>query len=200
MRNGADSEASKRGGRLARAMRLPLLAALAAALLLAGCSAQVDGARQQLDTVKQSLDEARAALDAARQEAREARDRYERVRSLEVVREERVDLVVRGVVEQDVLRFEVANATRSNGEAVPAANVTRLPLLSLESPDANGTALLCEPLTCQVYLPPGRALVAYWADAEDHQWLLENKPGVRIELTYDDAPIWATTSVGDATD
>lgn len=181
-------------------MRLPLLAALAAAVVLAGCSAQVDGAREQLDTVKQNLDEARAALDQARQEAREAKDRLDRVRSLEVVREERVDLVVRGVLEEDVLRFEVANATRSNGEAVPAANVTRLPLLTLETPEANGTAVLCEPLTCQVYLPPGRSLVASFADAEDRQWVIENKPGVRIELTYEDAPIWATTSAGDATD
>ena len=181
-------------------MRLPLLATLVAAVLLAGCSAQVDSARQQLDTVQQNLDEAKAALDQARQEAREARDRMERVRSLEVVREERVDLVVRGVLEENVLRFEVANATRSNGEAVPAANVTRLPLLSLESPEANGTALLCEPLTCQVYLPPGRSLVAAFADAEERQWVIENKPGVRIELTLQDAAIWATTSVGDATD
>lgn len=175
-------------------MRLPLAATLlAAAVLLAGCSAQVDSAREQLDGVKQSLDE-------AKQEAREAKDRYERVRSLEVVREETVDLVVRGVLEQDVLRFEVANATRSNGEAVPLANVTRLPLLSLESPEANGTALLCEPLTCQVYLPPGRSLVASFVDLAGHEWVIENKPGARIELTYDDATIVATTSVGDATD
>lgn len=181
-------------------MRPSLLAALAVALVLAGCSAQVDGAREQLDGAKQNLDEARTALDEARQEAREARDRLDRVRSLEAVREERVDLVLHAVVERDVLRFEVERATRSNGEEVPAANLTRLPLLSMESPEPGGTAVLCDPLACQVYLPPGRALVASFVDAGDRQWVLENKPGVRLELGYDDAPIRATTSVGDAMD
>ena len=181
-------------------MRFLLAATLGAAVLLAGCTAQVDGAREQLDAVKQNLDEAKQALDAARQEAREAKDRYERVRSLEVVREERVTLVLRGVIEQDVLRFEVANATRSNGESIPPANVTRAPLLQLESEEANGTAFVCEPLTCQAYLPPGRALLASWAGLDGQQFVLENKPGVRIELTHAAADVLATTSVGDATD
>lgn len=179
-------------------MRAVLLVSLGLSLALAGCSAQVDGAREQLDDVKTNLDEAKAALEAARQEAREARDRLERVTSLAVLREERVTLTVRAVIEGDVLRFEVTNATRSNGDVVPKANITRLPLLSLQDA-SGGMATACDPLTCRVSLPAGASVLAHWVDAPDHEYVIE-RGASRMELALAEARILATTDAGDATD
>ena len=186
-------------------MKTALLACLVASLALAGCTAQVDSAKQQIDQAKVQIEEAKAALDAAKEEAQQAKDRFDRVRSLTALREERLDIVVRGDFTDDNLVFLLVSATRSNGDAVPPANVSRLPLLAFESDEANGTAFLCDPLTCQVYFPEGRTLAAYWQDAPERMFSLTRPtcgdatclPPL-IELTLDDAKVLATTSVGDA--
>lgn len=187
-------------------MRSALAACLlVAAVAFAGCTAQVDSARSQLDDVKKGLDEAKAALDSARQEATEAKDRLDRVRSLDVLREERVTLVLEAVIQRDILRFEVLNATRSNGAELPLANLTRLPLLSIESAEANGTAVLCDPLTCQVFVPSGASVLAFFQDDDSHQYVLQNAPCGEAScavatLTLQGAEVLATTDAGDATD
>lgn len=176
-------------------MRFPLLAALAAALLLAGCTAQVDSARQQLDTVKESLDEAKAALDAARQEAREAKDRYERVRSLTIVREESVRLVLQPELSKTSMGFVVLNATRSDGTEIPSANLTKLPLLGVDSPERPFT---CDPLTCRFFVAEGDSVVVAFLDAPDEKvTLTSGAPLPRLVL--EGARVLATTSAGDAT-
>lgn len=187
-------------------MRTALLVCLAASLALAGCTAQVDSAKQQIEQAKVQLDEAKAAYEAAKVEAAQAKDRFDRVRSLTAVREERLDIVVRGTFQDDNLLFTLVEAKRSNGEVVPAANVTRLPLLALETDAANASAVLCDPLTCQLYFPEGRTIAAYWQDDADRVFSI-TRPACPdpaacaqplVELTLADAKVLATTSVGDA--
>lgn len=189
-------------------MRKALLVCLVAPLLFAGCTAQVDSAKQQIEQAKVQIDEAKAALEAAKAEAVQAKDRFDRVRSLTAVREERLDIVVRGSFEGDNLVFTLVRATRSNGDVVPVENVTRLPLLALETDATNASAVLCDPLTCQLYFPEGRTIAAYWQDDEARTFSITRPscpgpqqtacPQPQIELTLDDARVLATTSVGDA--
>ena len=200
------SEASREGCPLAAPMKTTLLVALAAALALAGCTAQVDSAKQQIEQAKVQIEEAKAALAEAKEEAAQAKDRFDRVRSLTALREERLNIVVSAEFVGTDLTFRLVSAVRSNGEMIPPAYVSRLPLLALETDAANGTAVLCDPLTCQVYFPEGRTLAAYWKDDADRVYSI-TRPACpdpatcgapEIELTLADAKVLATTSVGDA--
>lgn len=174
-----------------------LVAALLASLLLAGCTAQVDSAKQQLETVKDNLQQAQDALAAAKKEAGEAKDRLDRVRSLAVLREERVALALAPNYADGTLTFRLVNATRSNGEEIPAENLTQLPPLLLTV--ANAT-FACDPLTCMVVVDEGATVQATFADAPETSWEIVAGAPEQPTLALADARVLATTSVGDATD
>lgn len=125
-------------------MRTALL--LLPALLLAGC-AQLQDAR----------DDAERALADAQRDAQEARDRYERVRSATVVRNETVDITITPRSDGATLWF-AANVSRA-GVAVPAENLSALPPLRLA---AASFELACDPLACR--LSTSEDVEATWAD------------------------------------
>lgn len=173
-------------------MRPLLVLVLLAPALLAGCTQAQEG----LDDAKQALAEAQQGLADAQREAQEARDRFDRVRSMDVVREERVELRVRPAWDNGTLTFAVANATRSNGDSIPPANVTGLPLLSVEG--AGGLTFRCDPLTCAVELADGESVTVRFVDAPALGWTLT--AGAPLEdLTMSGARVKATTAAGDAT-
>lgn len=165
-------------------MRPLLVLLLLAAPLFAGC-ASLDAAKTGAEDATRRLEEARAELD-------DARARYERVQSLQAVRAERVDLTVTPVVEEGILRFEV-NATR-DGVVVPTANLTRLPRVVVWLEGEPQALLGCDPLTCLFGLH-GRAIELGWEDYADERVRV---PGEAASLSYRDAVVLATTSVGDA--
>lgn len=176
----------KAGPRRQKAMRPLLVVLLLAAPLLAGC-ASLDSARKSADELTEKLDDARRDLD-------EARERYDRVKSLQAVRTERAEVAIAPVVEDGILRFEV-NATR-DGRAIPVENLTRLPRVVVWL-EGDAQALLgCDPLTCLIGLH-GRQVELAWEDYADERIRV---PGEAATLTYRDAAVLATTSVGDATE
>lgn len=124
---------------------------LLASLLLAGCA--------QLETARETADEASQALADAQREAQEARERYDRVKSATVVREERVTLYLWLVVENDTLRFD-PHAIR---EQTRVENLTDLPDVRVR---VDAMEIACEPLTCEVGVGGSPALVS-WADGTD---------------------------------
>lgn len=162
---------------------LPVLVLVLAASL-AGCT-----------EAKEGLDDAKQALADAQREAQEARDRFDRVRSMDVVREERVELVLRPAWENGTLSFSVLNATRSNGDAVPVENITALPLLELTS---DALTFRCDPLTCAVGLAEGTSVEARFVDAPNVGWTLTAGDPLE-DLRLESARIHATTAAGDAT-
>lgn len=197
------------------------LALVAAPVLLAGCTEQVDAAKQELEQAKEGLAKAQQEIAEAREAAQQARDRYERVRSLTIVRTEKVDLVLTPVVDAESgdVSFE-PNATR-NGVAVPRANITALPPIVVrlaESPydgdplAAGDASFVCDPLSCVIRLR-SNVLLAFENDARGFAWqvdangtLLAYREGswwiatpTDFGFALDDASVLATTSAGDAT-
>lgn len=150
-------------------------------LLLAGCAGVEDA--------KQAAADAQAKLDEARREAQEAKDRYDRVRSATVVREEVVNVTLTPVVEEGELSF-VVNASRA-GVPLPRENITSLQSVELSAP---GLVVTCDPADCRATVPPGGWDVR-WADGEGGRI---HAPG-NATLTRERARAWVTTAVGDVT-
>lgn len=164
-----------------RARALLVLATLAAPVLLAGCTA-ADTAAREVEELRTAAEGARRELEEARESYEEVRGRYERVRSLTIVRTERLDVTLTPIVDADRLSF-AARAERE-GVLVPAANLTRLPLLAVavEREPVAGTLSVataadfrCEPLTCIVSLPAGGAALLAWdGESEFRHQVLAN--------------------------
>lgn len=177
-------------------MRALLAVLLLATPLLAGC-ASLDAAKTSADDLTQKLDNARSELEAAR-------ERYDRVQSLQAVRTERADVTLTPVVEEGILRFEV-NATR-DGRAIPTENLTRLPRVVFWLQGEPQALLGCDPLTCLFGLHERKVEIG-WEDFADERITFPSAPcaaGAEAcappTLTYRDAAVLATTSVGTATD
>lgn len=174
---------------------LLLLAVLLSAPLLAGCTS--------LEAAQKSVDEATTALADTKRDLDEARERYDRVKSLQALRAERVDLVAVPVVENGILRFQV-NATR-DGVAIPLENLTRAPRVILWFGDEPRALLGCDPLTCLFNLQ-NRTVEMAWEDHADTRAAFPPACGTVAHarcamprLVYEGAQVLATTSVSDAT-
>lgn len=192
--------------RLGRLLTLLLLVPLTA-----GCAA-LDSAKEGATQVQDGLEEARAKLQQAQEELSEAKARYERVRSLTVIRTEAVDLNLTPVYDAEArtLGF-TANATRGE-DALPSENLTRLPRLTVSLTGGQDATFQCDPLTCRFILEEGDEAKVTWEDHSGESWLLDRSglighctpvcvvpapEGTQIRLA--DAEVLASTSVGDAT-
>lgn len=124
-------------------------------LPLAGCT--------QLDDAQAKLDDARAELDEARAEAQAAKDRYDRVRSATVIREERLVVVVSPKSNETEFWFDHA-AWRAefggNGTLIATENLTSLPPIRLRTSAYDVT---CDPMTCRGAIT-GLDVNVTWAD------------------------------------
>lgn len=162
--------------------RIPILLVLGS-MALAGCT-QLQDAR----------DDAADALANAQREAQDAKDRYDRVKSTTIVRNETVDLVLVAVSANGTTWFE-ANATRA-GVNVTRENLTALPPVRLESASWSTT---CDPLTCR--FEASDTVSVAWADgAAGGMELVGGVAGPDARMERPRAWALVTTSAGDVTD
>ena len=164
-------------------------------VLLAGCT--------QLEDARQGADDAREALVQAQREAQEARDRFERVRSAAVVREEVARVVVVAMGNETAIWFDAA-AFRG-AVPIPRENLTALPHVRVTT---GAFSFTCDPLSCTLAKPDADVNVT-WADGAAGSMLLpagnagceSGTSGCRVgELVRERGTVKATTAAGDVTD
>ena len=124
-------------------------------VLLAGCT--------QFDEAKADLYEARAQLDEARADAQAAKDRYDRVRSATVIRNETLTVLVVPKSSERAFWFDTAawrGVPGPEGTLIPPENLTSLPAIRLRT---GGSDLVCDPLSCSGTIT-GADVNVTWAD------------------------------------
>lgn len=112
-------------------------------MLLAGCT---------------QVDDAQRAIDDAKREAQEAKDRYDRVASATVVRNETLRVVVVPMGNGTEIRFDVG--VWRGETALDTANLTTVPPVAVR---AGESRFVCDPLTCRVAVT-GVDVNVTWAD------------------------------------
>lgn len=169
------------------------MALLLVAPLLTGCTA-LNGAKDQVDKLKQEAQDLKAQAEAAKA-------RYDRVRSLTVIRTEKVDLVLTPLARDGVLSFS-ANATR-DGIRLPPENLTRLPTLDAALDPAQAPFASCDPLSCRLRYDGG--IVLRWTGDATWGWRVQadgnvTSVGALGPIEKKDASVLATVSAGGVTD
>lgn len=146
---------------------------LVAAILLAGCTG--------FDEARSAAEETQQALADARREAQEARERFDRVSSATIVREESVRVVIVPMSNATRIWFDTA---AYRGEVLLAReNLTSIPPVRIRGA---GIDLACDPLTCHLAQPDADVTVT-WDDGADGEVLLRGGQDACADATASDA-------------